>query len=184
MEAIIGVMNGIAGFLDEFAQFSRDFVQFLSVIAAVVLCCTGRVLRPVYQTPEGCKKRCAGFAFWWKVVEPVPSLDQPPSLVITGLIWNSLGGGQFHIGKHSFEIIAGAPQEYSHLVHKFSTGYRLFKDLTVRKPTVASATGSSHQLELDQPHAPKQEARAETRPSHGTSVATTAPDDVDGLECS
>lgn len=123
MEEIIAISDAIAKLL-------RDAAQIGLAIVAIVLCVLGRAFRFVYQTPHEGRKRLAGFAFWWKLVEPDIGSKKSSELTIVGILWNSGGGGSFHIGKHVFNVMPGMPQEHGRLSCKIGIFYNRPKDLT------------------------------------------------------
>lgn len=123
-------MEDVVKYTDLIAKLIRDVAQMGLALTAVVLWWTGKAFRLVYQIPHEGKKRSAGLAFWWKLVEPGPGSEKSSELTITGIIWNSNGGGSFHIGKHVFNLMPGMPQEHGRLAYKFGIFYNRPRDLT------------------------------------------------------
>ena len=127
-------MEEVVVFTDHLAQLLRNVAQIGIAVVALVLSVTGRALRPVYQIPHRGRKRLAGFAFWWRTVEPGIGSGKSPELTITGILWNSSGGGSIHIGRHVFNLMPGMPQEHSRLGCRLGIFYNRPKDFTAIRP--------------------------------------------------
>lgn len=123
-------MESVVEYTDLVAKLVRDIAQLVLALTAVALCWTGKAFRLVHQTPHEGKKRSAGLAFWWRLVEPDPGSKKSSELTIAGIMWNTNGGGSFHIGKHVFNLMPGMPQEHGHLTYKFCIFFNRPSDLT------------------------------------------------------
>lgn len=123
-------MENIVEGTDLIAKFIRNVAQIGIAVTAVALCVMGKAFRLVHQKPYMGKKRSAGLAFWWKLVEPELGSDKSSELTIVGIIWNSNGGGSLHIGRHVFNLMPGMPQEHGRMTYKFCIFYNRPADLT------------------------------------------------------